>query len=202
MNFEDYSKEAIKTASTNGELLLSRLEAPHKLNLLHAALGMASEAGEVLEWAAAPSVLPESELVAELGDCLWFMNLAVHRYQFDLEHLVKVAAALADEYYEPEVIFENVDIASEMLSISAGTVCNLVKASIFYGRVIEPEFVLHAAGEYLAGIILCCRALKITLEEVMDKNIAKLRARYGEAFSEERANSRDLKKEQTAYTKE
>jgi hypothetical protein len=39
---------------------------------------------------------------------------------------------------------------------------------------------------------LACDALQVPLEEVMIKNIEKLRARYGENFSESRATNRNL----------
>ena len=40
--------------------------------------------------------------------------------------------------------------------------------------------------------------LDIPFDDIMEKNIAKLKARYGDKFSEHRATNRDLDKEREA----
>lgn len=200
MTFEEYSAQAIKTASCNEETILQRISCDY-LQPMHAALGMCSEAGEVFEWVDAPSVLPDCELQAELGDCLWYVNLLVHEYAINMERVIQKASSKADSVFNNEEFYDNIRFGAEILSVAAGKVCDFIKASIFYGRIMNLDAMLQTIEDYLSGIILCCRALRITLEEVMDTNISKLRARYGETFSEERANTRDLKKEQVAYSK-
>jgi len=205
MTFEEYSREAIKTASCNRDVIISRLfqEKPDNLSLLHAALGMCSEAGEVYEWMSTPktpSVLQNAELIAELGDCLWYFNLAVHSFHIDFHSMCAVSALAADDFYNVESFYDNVGLGAELMATGAGKVSDLTKASIFYGRFVDLASLAGGLSNYLSGIILCCRALKVTLEEVMEKNIAKLRARYGDIFSEEKANKRDIQKECKAYS--
>lgn len=200
MDFSEYSKQAIKTASCDKGVILDRLSHDSTFSAMHAALGMCSEAGEVYEWLDGPALQPDYELVAELGDCLWYANLLMSAYSIDGYYAIRQAAMQADCSCDWDSTFDSVRLGGEMMAVGAGKVCDLVKASIFYGRVIDYVSVLHAVEEYLSGIMLCCRALRVTLEEVMDKNIAKLRARYGDVFSAEKANVRDLHKEQVAYS--
>jgi hypothetical protein len=201
MDFTTYGKQAIKTASCDSKLISARIQIEPTLALVHAAMGMASEVGEVLEWLQAPKKLSNAELVSELGDCLWFMNLLIQEFETDFDQLYTLAGSQADALFTPEAFYENIEMAVEIMAVAAGKVNDSAKAALFYGRLVNLDVVFEACEIYLSGIILCCRALKITLEGVMESNIAKLRTRYGEVFSEEKANQRDLLKEQNAYTK-
>jgi len=74
----------------------------------------------------------------------------------------------------------------------AGELADVYKKYIAYINPIDYVNVKEELGDQLWYIANMCNILGWTLEELFDINIAKLKARYGEKFSEEKANNRDL----------
>ncbi len=78
-----------------------------------------------------------------------------------------------------------------------GEVLSLLEKWIFYGGSISRDEVIKELGDVLWYTAEACDCLGVTLEDVMRINIAKLKARYPDGFSEERADrsNRDLTEE-------
>lgn len=76
------------------------------------------------------------------------------------------------------------------LNTEAGEIGTDIKAKWIYGREIDLDAVLYEAGDCLFYLdaILC--ELGFTLEDAMVANIAKLKMRYPNGYSDEAANSR------------
>lgn len=197
----DYTPLALRTASGDYDAIHQRLGFVSSMDTFHAALGMASEAGEVLEvvgfepmdgWDGSTF----ADVVAELGDCCWYLNLAccygwiefsdltVRGIEFDLD---KTQSCLED--------------AALKLCLYSSSFCDMVKAHIFYGKDLKSDLVVPVLEGYYSAIFLACASIGVTVEAVLDKNIAKLQARYGDKFSEQRAITRDLELEQKAFSK-
>lgn len=87
------------------------------------------------------------------------------------------------------------DHASDGLITEASEFKDALKAWKFYGKSLDETNLIEELGDILWYIAIACDTLKISLEEVMEKNIAKLKARYGDKFNEEGAITRDLVKE-------
>lgn len=68
------------------------------------------------------------------------------------------------------------------------------------GAEVDKTKALTELGDILWYYALALRQLDSTFEEEAERNIAKLRARYPEKFTEEAATVRDLEAEQTAAT--
>ena len=77
----------------------------------------------------------------------------------------------------------------------AGEFLDQIKKNTFYGKEIDYVNLGEEVGDMLWYISVILNSLGLTYEEVMDKNIAKLRARYGDKFTKEKAINRDLKTE-------
>ncbi|MFW2369109.1 MAG: nucleoside triphosphate pyrophosphohydrolase family protein [Desulforhopalus sp.] len=122
---ELYIKDCLKTLSMDMSKIKNRLNVDYTIHMLHAVMGMATEAGELLDMLKKHifygKELDLVNLEEELGDLDWYQSLAIH------------SARLKDHHTSWETIW--------------------------------------------------------------DKNIAKLKSRYGNKFSEERAEERDLGKE-------
>lgn len=71
-----------------------------------------------------------------------------------------------------------------------GEVVDLYKKHYFHGHDLDMDKVEKELGDVMWYVALLCDAAGIKLEEVLEKNIAKLRARYGEKFSCEASRSR------------
>jgi len=81
------------------------------------------------------------------------------------------------------------------ISTEVGELLDNLKKVIFYGKSIDYINLKEEIGDLLYYIAISLDELGVTFEEVMDKNIAKLKARYPDKFTKEKALNRDLEKE-------
>lgn len=93
------------------------------------------------------------------------------------------------------------------MSTEANEILDMLKKHIFYGKsfdVINMEEELGDSNWYQAVAIhaLRLRGYHTSFEQIWDKNIRKLRSRYGKGFSEKRAMERDLDKEREILEEE
>lgn len=72
------------------------------------------------------------------------------------------------------------------LCSEAGEVAGILQKE-YQGHVMDRHHVARELGDCLWMIAEACEALDMTIEEVMEMNISKLRARYPEGFSAERS---------------
>lgn len=70
------------------------------------------------------------------------------------------------------------------LTGEAGEVSDMIKKNIFHGHELDREALVKELGDVCWYVALLCEAIDVSLEEVLTKNIDKLKARYPEGFSE------------------
>lgn len=78
------------------------------------------------------------------------------------------------------------------ISTEAGEIMDNLKKCLFYGKPIDRVNLIEELGDLMWYIAIMCDSIDIELETVMNHNIAKLRKRYPEKFSEDKALNRDL----------
>ncbi len=127
MNTQDYVKLAIKTESTDFKSMNTRLENDGVKRLLHAGIGLSTEAGEFLD---------------------------------------------------------------------------ALKKHIFYGKELDRVNLAEEMGDLFWYLAIVSDELGVEMSDVMERNIEKLKARYGEKFSEEKAENRDLETERKILEKQ
>lgn len=76
------------------------------------------------------------------------------------------------------------------LNGEAGEVVDLLKKFVFHGHKFVKEDLVKELGDVLWYVALICDSLGITMEEVMEKNINKLKERYPEGFTEKASINR------------
>lgn len=74
----------------------------------------------------------------------------------------------------------------------AGEFQDMLKRFFFYHKELDVINLIEELGDMLWYVGLACDVLEVTLEEVMTRNINKLRERYPEKFDEVKAIFRDL----------
>jgi NTP pyrophosphatase (non-canonical NTP hydrolase) len=84
------------------------------------------------------------------------------------------------------------------MATEVGELQDAVKRALFYGRELDTANVLEECGDVLWYLAVALDAVGYTLGEAMGANLRKLRARYPERFTEERATVRDLDAERAA----
>lgn len=87
------------------------------------------------------------------------------------------------------------------MQTEAAEFSDMLKKNFFYGKALDVVNLREELGDQLWYIAMALRALDTTFEEVMERNIAKLKARYPDKFTEELAENRDLKKEREILEK-
>ena len=79
----------------------------------------------------------------------------------------------------------------------AGELQDMVKKNLIYGKPLDLTNVMEECFDVMWYVSLCLNAAGFTMEEAMERGIAKLRARYPDGFTEAAALNRDLTKERT-----
>ncbi|HZS43396.1 MAG TPA: nucleoside triphosphate pyrophosphohydrolase family protein [Candidatus Paceibacterota bacterium] len=82
------------------------------------------------------------------------------------------------------------------LASELGELADQLKKHIFYGRPLDKINLSEEAGDLVWYLALVSNVPgMLSLEETLERNIAKLKARYGEKFSEFYAANRNLDSE-------
>lgn len=77
----------------------------------------------------------------------------------------------------------------------AGEIADAYKKNTAYGKDVDWVNVKEEIGDIMWYISNLCTMRGWDLEEILGTNIDKLKTRYGDKFSEERANKRNLSRE-------
>jgi len=90
------------------------------------------------------------------------------------------------------------DHAVKGICAEAGEIMEIIKALQYYGRPVSEQHLLEEIGDLYFYTILLANSLGYTIDDIVAANVAKLKARYPEGFSTERANNRNRENEQRA----
>lgn len=176
MNYTDF----VKTVESH-----SWHEPPQRL--LHAAMGLVTEVGEIYE------INGETHLLEEVGDICWYLALGLDALGVNWDEV----EILPEDDFIKAVRGETVDQTRVIL---ASELLDMLKKFIFYGREISTE-------KALATLVMLKNALhwglvyseaNFSLEDVTEANMKKLKARYPDKFTEQAANDRDVNAEYDA----
>ena len=185
MKLLEYKGLALRTAAKS--------DSKHQ-DLMHAASGLVTEIGEIVDqYKRAIFYKKEydlTHLLEEVGDVMWYLALALEATGTDLT------------FTEEKDLGEEAVGSMPLESILAKLVYNaaaVFSCSFTYTNTAEQEAMSGHYGYYLKNILLnirfFCAKMSIDYEESKVKNIAKLKARYPEGFSEEAAVNRDIEAE-------
>lgn len=88
------------------------------------------------------------------------------------------------------------------LSTESAELLDALKKHIFYGKELDKVNLAEEMGDLFWYMAILADELGLEFESVMERNITKLKARYGEKFSEEKAEKRDLNAEREILEKQ
>lgn len=71
-----------------------------------------------------------------------------------------------------------------------GEVCDLLKKALFQGHELDADKLIEEAGDCAWYLAELATALDVSLETILDRNIAKLEKRYPDGFDAERSRHR------------
>lgn len=192
MNAKDYQEACARTAVHKDELSL----ATHEVNMLHAAMGMCTEAAELLEGFKLPLQIKHIE--EEIGDVMWYMSLAYSTLEVEHAFVPVPRERFKGDLTADSQCMLHGRIYAGRLVIIAGEFMDTLKKSFMYGKQVDQDHQLSLLDEMtteLETLVLCART---TVPMAMFKNIVKLKARYPEKFTEKDAIERDVDAELAA----
>lgn len=85
--------------------------------------------------------------------------------------------------------------AADGLVTESGELLDMLKKHLFYGKDFDRVNVIEELGDLFWYQAILCHALGIDPSQVMEKNIAKLKSRFGDKFNTEGALDRNLDRE-------
>ena len=107
--------------------------------------------------------------------------MTIHEYQ-----------KLAMTTLNPELSQKDVLINGVMgLCGESGEAIDIVKKHLHQGHELDREKLIKELGDIAWYLAETATALDVSLEEVLERNIEKLRSRYPEGFSAERSVNRE-----------
>lgn len=124
MDAKDYIKDATVTDLMDYGPVLERLQNLHTVRLLHAAMGLCTEAGEFMDMLKKHILygkpLDEVNLKEELGDKLWYAALALDELKSTFEqvmdtNITKLRARYPNKFTERDALNRNLDKEREIL---------------------------------------------------------------------------------------
>lgn len=161
-------------------------------DLLHGALGLATEAGEFLE--ASLYGLDRVNAKEELGDITWYIPPICRALGTTIE---QVEDALGAPDIGPGSVLTTptlLDVAGR-LCVEAAHVQDVLKRTVYYGAPLNSEAIIHRLGRIIHLIRHACVLLDTDHDEVKAININKLKARFPDRFTEAGAIERDTQHE-------
>lgn len=87
------------------------------------------------------------------------------------------------------------------LCTEAGEICDIMKKHLFYKAPFDLPHIGEELGDLLWYVAQLCDACDLRFEEILAKNIEKLKIRYPNGWNQESAMNRNLTAESTALGK-
>lgn len=76
------------------------------------------------------------------------------------------------------------------LAGESGEVLDMVKKCIFHEKKMDKDHLKKAIGDVMRYVAMLCESFGFDLDEILQMNVDKLKARYPEGFDPEKANHR------------
>lgn len=124
MSSSTYIENAKKTESTDYEIIASRLQDKGMIRLLHSAMGLSTETGEILD-AIKKHIyygkeLDKVNLFEEVGDLFWYLAIMADELGFSFEdamkkNIEKLEARYGKSFSSEKAITRNLDKERDIL---------------------------------------------------------------------------------------
>lgn len=191
MDIEQYQERALRTA----KVLPTLAE-----NLMHCALGIGSEAGELSEtiacaWMNMP--FDANNIIEEIGDACWYAAVMCHFMDWRFEDMFQDPDTLSEASapLAHAVIGRNPPAMTLVYNSFAGEILTIVKAHVIYGKELDDELLKRKLELFISAASLLSNVHDIPFELVtLARNIDKLKMRYPDKYSDVAALERADKK--------
>lgn len=197
----DYVKNVLVTEARDFAPLQERFQQVRTIRLLHGAIGLASELAEIREMAQKVEI-DEVNLKEEMGDLCWYMGIMISELAFNPEDIFKerrINARIAS--LQSDLRRQHLNMHIDGMTIDIGEMVDLLKKNLMYGKELNVEGIKEKLHSLSCEIEAALNVYDMSSDQARERNIQKLRARYGQKFTEAAALERDLKIEREILEK-
>lgn len=192
-----YIEKALRTEYPTYKPMKKRLQKTKTLRLLHAAILMSSECGELFQNALLADsknvMLDIPNIIEELGDICW--GLAQTFSILDTSFPTKIQKSDSIIKSTKGVETKATLSAIGTLTIRTSTFLDHMKRCIYYGTAFDYTLIQNECYQILAICNIISDIYTIPFVVVLKKNIDKLKKRYPGKYSDNQAIHRNLKNE-------
>jgi NTP pyrophosphatase (non-canonical NTP hydrolase) len=156
---------------------------------LHSIIGSLTEIEELLEnyedGELKTDVNQQGSVAEESADIFWYLSILFRELKLDLEdNNIKLSEKINSPY---KTLIEYLKVNLKMLDI--------LKKKIYYNKEIDIISFINLTFLLYSLLEKYCNFYNTDISLILDKNISKLKARYGDKFSSDKAINRDLETE-------
>jgi len=175
MNWLEYKELSEKTLSTQFHCDDKKIEL-----ILHATMGILTEVEELLDNHLGD--VDRINVLEEIGDVTWYLAIIGREYNLD---------------FPTDLPLTNEDPMKIVVSIikQSCKLLDMLKKKLYYNKPINDESFKQITTLIMILTQSYMNYFNIDIKGSFDVNISKLKARYGEKFSSEKAINRDLEVE-------
>jgi NTP pyrophosphatase (non-canonical NTP hydrolase) len=201
VTLDNYTEWALKTNQRDYGVLMERLNLTgtpdvQRLDTYHAAVGLFSEVGELVDGLKKSIFYGKKDKVniaEEIGDCFWYVAILANAWGLTVRDFVGRSRDFA--------IVAALPIMYGHLSADAGYLLNNVTQGMFVSGMVLQDFE-QTVLRIVARLLCICDAIGVTLIQVLEANARKLQQRYSQGhFTPEHANTRNLDAERATLEK-
>lgn len=178
---ENFIKDSARTVSNQ-----FHINTEGKQNLLHAAIGLATEANELSQ---AVNHLGEIKdkinMAEEIGDLWWYWALIVRELYWDV-------GVLPGSFVPDHTGASTLQLVNAVNNSAIDFLDYIGKKVAFYGKPISASVIEQKLLPLISASQVLAERCGYTTENCMERVVEKLKVRYPEKFTLELAENRDL----------
>lgn len=200
MDAKTYVKNVLITEARDFTPVQQRLSDIRNIRLIHASAGISSEVAELFQlsnnsWNGRESVIDRVNLLEELGDILWYIGIACDALDCTDTVTESITYNVIPMKFDDD-LNDSIYATAAKIAELAGEFQDLaIKKLCFYGKPFNAEPLTVLLKKIHLNVQCLLLEADLTVEQARERNIAKLKARYGEKFSEAAALERNLDNE-------
>lgn len=174
--------------------LAARTATKHDFELVNFAMGLAGEAGELIDlmkkFLFHKHKVEKLKIKKEAGDVLWYASQLARLLDIDFADAFDKLNKLTEEFDAVKDKEEAIMVSCLTLSRAVGIISLYIDRSAFEKKLVKKSEVRSELLKILVNLFFLALTAGLTIEEVAEGNIEKLKARYPEGFSSDRSINR------------
>lgn len=174
--------------------LAARTATKHDYELVNFAMGLDGESGELIDLVKKflfhKHNVDKIKIKKEAGDVLWYASQLARILKIDFTDAFDMLNKLAEEFNNLEDKNEVIMVSCLTLSEAVGNISHYIDRKVFEKKRVKKSGLRRELSKVLVNLYFLITTAGLTIEEVAEGNIEKLKARYPEGFSSERSINR------------